>query len=154
MFLVLSSISATIVQNSSNLRNDWDFATPGCVPGRPNRPGGGGAEAEKGGKMQAVPSSCAHYGAGSDLNNPSADIAASNRAGGSDLFQPRIFGSHSSEIVYLIPSPVLRFRMTTIAMIPGGAFSGAICKVPCPGLAWVAIMTPSTTHGHGGFSPL
>jgi hypothetical protein len=26
---VLSSISATIVQNSGTLRNDWNFATPG-----------------------------------------------------------------------------------------------------------------------------
>jgi len=40
-------------------------------------------------------------GAGSDVNNPSAAIAASNLAGGSDLFQLRIFGSRSSEIVYL-----------------------------------------------------
>src|SRR5258708_15321633 len=99
MFFVLSTIWATIVQNSSNLRNDWDFATPGCVPGRPNRPGGGGAEAEKFGKMQAFPSSCAHYGAVSDLNDPSADIAASNRAGCSDLFQPRTFCSHSSGLM-------------------------------------------------------
>jgi hypothetical protein len=39
-------------------------------------------------------------GSGSDLNNLSVAIAASNRAGGSDLFQPRMIGSHSSEIVY------------------------------------------------------
>jgi hypothetical protein len=44
--------------------------------------------------------------------------------------------------------------MMIIAMIPGGAFSGEISNVPCPGLAWVAIITPSATHGHGGFSPL
>jgi hypothetical protein len=28
--LILSSFSATIVQNSINLRNDWVFATTGC----------------------------------------------------------------------------------------------------------------------------
>jgi hypothetical protein len=27
----LSLFSATIVQISSNLRNDWDLATPGCI---------------------------------------------------------------------------------------------------------------------------
>jgi hypothetical protein len=27
----LSPFSATIVQNTSNLRNDWDFATAGCI---------------------------------------------------------------------------------------------------------------------------
>jgi hypothetical protein len=27
----LSPFSATIVQNSSNLRNDWNFAIPGCI---------------------------------------------------------------------------------------------------------------------------
>jgi hypothetical protein len=88
------------------------------------------------------------------LNNPSATIAASNLAGGSDLFQPRVIGNQSSEIVYLRPSPVLRFRMMIIDIIPEGALSVEICKVPCLGLAWVAIMTPSATQGHGGFSPL
>jgi hypothetical protein len=29
----LSPFSATIVQNSSNLRNDWNFATPGAASG-------------------------------------------------------------------------------------------------------------------------
>jgi hypothetical protein len=42
-----------------------------------------------------VPMLCRPYGTGSDSNSRSAAIAASNRAGGSDLFQPRIFGSHS-----------------------------------------------------------
>jgi len=68
------------------------------------------------------------YGAGSDLNKPSAFIAVSNLAGGSDLFQPRMIGSRSSQIVYLRPSPALRLRMMIIDIImiidmrSGGAF--------------------------------
>jgi hypothetical protein len=68
------------------------------------------------------------YGAGSDLNKASSLIAASNLAGRCDLFQPRMIGSQSLEIVYLRPSPDLRLRMMIIDIMmiidmrPGGAF--------------------------------
>jgi hypothetical protein len=44
--------------------------------------------------------------------------------------------------------------MTISARTPGGAFSGEICKVPWPGLAPVASITPSAMQGQGGFSPV
>src|SRR4029077_6564836 len=78
------------------------------------------------------------------FEKPSALIAVSNLAGGSDLFQPRLIGSRSFLIEYLKPSPTddhrhnydhrheVRRRFPTASGFPNGLKRGRRAATPTP----------------------
>jgi hypothetical protein len=67
-------------------------------------------------------------------NNPGCDGSVFFRDGSSLMLSIKNHGISAAELyfretVYLIASPLCLWRMTMTAIVPAGAFSGAICRV-------------------------